>query len=142
MGARLQGVTDGHQAKREAGRARTAKNPAKARALLEPTDDLPAEPTARRYVVNDATVEALGELLETNTFGMLVYRDELHGLLCSMDRQGQEGARGFYLTAYDGNQGYTVDRILRGKGRHIPGYAWQCLAAFSRAKCKAMSGKP
>lgn len=95
-----------------------AKDPAKARALLTPAD-LPEEPTARRYVVNDATVEKLGEILESNPWGTLSYRDEIHGLLCSMDRQGQEGARAFYLQAYDGNQGYTVDRIGRGT-RHIP----------------------
>lgn len=95
-----------------------AKDPSKARALLTPAD-LPEEPTARRYVVNDATVEKLGEILESNPWGTLSYRDEIHGLLCSMDRQGQEGARAFYLQAYDGNQGYTVDRIGRGT-RHIP----------------------
>jgi len=95
-----------------------AKDPAKARALLQP-QDTPAEPKARRYVVNDATVEKLGELLSVNPWGLLVYRDELHGLLCSMDRQGQEGARGFYLTGYDGNQGHAVDRIGRGES-YIP----------------------
>ena len=31
-----------------------------------------------------------------------------------MDKQGQEGARAFYLQAYDGNQSYTFDRIGRG----------------------------
>ena len=62
-------------------------------------------------MVNDATVEKLGELLEVNPWGTLSYRDEIHGLLCSMDKQGQEGARGFYLTGYDGNQGHAVDRI-------------------------------
>lgn len=90
-----------------------AKDPAQARRLLEPVD-IPAEPMARRYVVNDATVEKLGEILEANTWGTLSYRDEIHGLLKGMDRQGQEGARAFYLQAYDGNQGYTVDRIARG----------------------------
>lgn len=69
----------------------------------------------RRYVVNDATVEKLAELLTVNQWGTLVYRDEIHGLLCSMDKQGQEGARGFYLTGYDGNQGHAVDRIGRGE---------------------------
>ena len=90
-----------------------AKDPTKARALLAPTDQ-PSEPTMRRYVVNDSTVEALADLLVENPWGLLVYRDELHGLLCSMDKQGQEGARGFYLTGYDGNQGHAVDRIGRG----------------------------
>ncbi|WP_082606788.1 DUF3987 domain-containing protein [Acidovorax sp. Root275] len=92
-----------------------AKDPARARALLQPVDNLTAEPTMRRYVVNDATVEKLAELLTVNPWGTLVYRDEIHGLLCSMDKQGQEGARGFYLTGYDGNQGHAVDRIGRGE---------------------------
>jgi putative DNA primase/helicase len=98
---------------KEAAKA-VAKDKAKARALLQPADGQ-AEPTMRRYVVNDATVEKLGELLTANPWGTLVYRDEIHGLLCSMDRQGQEGARGFYLTGYDGNQGHAVDRIGRGE---------------------------
>ncbi|MCM2346111.1 MAG: DUF3987 domain-containing protein [Acidovorax soli] len=95
--------------------AQATKDPAKARALLQPADNLAAEPTMRRYVVNDATVEKLADLLVTNEWGTLVYRDEIHGLLCSMDKQGQEGARGFYLTGYDGNQGHAVDRIGRGE---------------------------
>lgn len=95
-----------------------AKDPAKARALLQPVETAP-EPVARRYVVNDATVEKLADLLAQNTWGTLGYRDELHGLLTGMDKPGQEGSRAFYLQAYDGNQGYTVDRISRGT-QHIP----------------------
>lgn len=95
-----------------------AKDPATARALLEPTD-LPAEPIARRYVINDATVEKLGELMQQNPGGILSYRDELYGLLTGLDKHGQEGSRAFYLQAYDGNQGYTFDRIGRGTV-HVP----------------------
>ena len=91
---------------------------AAARAMLEPTDN-PAEPMARRFIVNDATVEKLGELLQQNQWGTLSYRDELYGLLTALDKQGQEGSRAFYLTSYDGNQGYTFDRIIRGTV-HIP----------------------
>ena len=36
-----------------------------------------------------------------------------------MDKPGQEGSRAFYLQSYDGNQGYTFDRIGRGT-IHIP----------------------
>lgn len=90
-----------------------AKEPDKARALLQPVDQ-PTEPLARRFVIHDATVEALADLLTENPWGLLTYRDELHGLLCSMDRQGQESARSFYLTSYDGNQGYAIRRISRG----------------------------
>jgi putative DNA primase/helicase len=95
-----------------------SKDPAGARELLQPVDT-PAEPLARRLIVNDATVEKLGELMEQNPWGTLSYRDELYGLLTSLDKQGQEGSRAFYLTSYDGNQGYTFDRIARGTV-HIP----------------------
>ena len=95
-----------------------AGNPAKARQLLNPTA-LPEEPRARRFIVNDATVEKLGELMQRNPWGTLSYRDELYGLLTSLDKQGQEGSRAFYLQSYDGNQGYTFDRIGRGTV-HIP----------------------
>jgi putative DNA primase/helicase len=95
-----------------------SKDPAAARALLEPMDPT-AEPLARRYIVNDATVEKLGELLTANPWGTLGYRDEIYGLLTGMDKQGQEGSRAFYLQSYDGNQGYTFDRIGRGTV-HIP----------------------
>ena len=93
-------------------------DPAAARKLMA-ASDTQEEPIVRRYIVNDATVEKLGELLQQNNWGTLSYRDELYGLLTSLDKQGQEGSRGFYLQAYDGNQGYTFDRILRGTV-HIP----------------------
>jgi len=95
-----------------------SKDPAKARALLAPAG-MPAEPIARRFVVNDATVEKLGEILGQNPWGTLSYRDELYGLLTGLDKQGQEGSRAFYLQSYDGNQGYTFDRIGRGTV-HVP----------------------
>jgi putative DNA primase/helicase len=111
------------------------KNPEKARMLLEPVD-APVEPQARRYVVNDATVEKLGEILETNTWGILSYRDEIHGLLKGMDRQGQEGSRAFYLQAYDGNQAYTVDRIGRGT-HYIPRVCLAMLGSIQPGKVQS-----
>ena len=112
-----------------------AKDPNKARALLQPVDT-PAEPLARRYVVNDATVEKLGEILEANPWGTLSYRDEIHGLLCSMDRQGQEGARAFYLQAFDGNQGYVFDRIIRGT-HYIPRVCLALLGGIQPGKVQS-----
>lgn len=95
-----------------------SNNPDKARDLLM-ASQLPEKPHMRRYVVIDSTVEALQDTLIAHPWGLLVYRDELHGLLASMDKQGHEQARGFYLQGYDGNQGYTVDRIIRGKNHHV-----------------------
>jgi putative DNA primase/helicase len=73
-----------------------------------------AQPKRRRYKTQDSTVEKLGELLRDNPRGMLVYRDELIGFLKSLDQEGREGSRAFYLEAWNGNGGFTFDRIGRG----------------------------
>jgi putative DNA primase/helicase len=76
--------------------------------------DEPKKPTPRRYIVNDSTVEKLGELLNLNPGGLAVFRDELVGLLRQLDKEGQKGARAFYLEAWDGLGTFTYDRIGRG----------------------------
>ena len=76
--------------------------------------DAPRSPVRRRYLVNDSTVEKLGELLNENANGVLCFRDELIGLLKSLEKDGQEGARAFYLEAWNGAGRYTYDRIGRG----------------------------
>jgi putative DNA primase/helicase len=68
-------------------------------------------PPGRRYIVNDATVEKLGELLAQNPNGLLQFRDELAGFFRSLDKQGHESDRGFYLEAWNGFGCYTYDRI-------------------------------
>jgi putative DNA primase/helicase len=78
------------------------------------TVDEPKEPAPKRYVVNDSTVEKLGEVLNQNPCGLTVFRDELVGLLRQLDKEGQEGARAFYLEAWDGLGKFTYDRIGRG----------------------------
>lgn len=121
--------------KRSEAKKLAAKDPTAAREMLRPAE-MPPEPVARRYLVNDATVEKLGELLTGNPWGLLVYRDELHGLLCSMDRQGQEGARAFYLSGYDGNQGHAVDRIGRGEV-YIPRVCLSMLGGIQPGKVQS-----
>ena len=71
-------------------------------------------PTLRRYIINDATVEKLGELLAENPDGLLLYRDELMGFLKGLEKQGHEGDRAFYLEAWNGTGSYSYDRIGRG----------------------------
>ncbi|WP_417345853.1 YfjI family protein [Ferrimonas sp.] len=73
-----------------------------------------AVPKPRRYLVNDATVEKLGELMNENPNGLLLERDELTGWLVSMEREDRQGDRAFYLEAYNGNSSFTYDRIGRG----------------------------
>jgi putative DNA primase/helicase len=75
------------------------------------TDDAPVW---RRHMVNDTTVEKLGELLRDNPNGLLLFRDELTGFFKTMDRQGHESDRAFYLEGWNGTGSYTYDRIGRG----------------------------
>jgi len=102
-------------------------------ALSGGVTDVPDEPLARRFLVYDSTVEKFGEILEKNEWGLLGFRDELHSLLISLERQGQEGARGFYLTGYDGNSSYTVDRIMRGT-HFIPRVCFAMLGGIQPGK--------
>jgi hypothetical protein len=89
----------------------------------KPTDDIraafealeePEPPAERRYLVNDATVEKLGELLKVNRNGLLIFRDELSGWLSVLDREGHENDRAFFCEAWNGTGSYTYDRIERG----------------------------
>jgi hypothetical protein len=77
--------------------------------------DEPAEPKAKRYIVNDTSYEALGEILADNPNGVLAFRDELVSLLKALDREENAAARGFFLTAWNGTSGYSFDRIARGR---------------------------
>ena len=78
---------------------------------LEP----PESPVLKRYLINDATAEALLDICIDNPQGVCAYRDELVSMLKSLEREGQESARGFYLTGWGGNSSYTADRIGRGR---------------------------
>jgi hypothetical protein len=83
--------------------------------LIARLRDLRADPPSeRRYIVNDSTVEKLGEILNQNPHGVLLFRDELAGFLATMERSGHENDRAFYLEAWNGTGGYTYDRIARG----------------------------
>jgi hypothetical protein len=71
------------------------------------------EPCVPRLVVQDVTVEKLGEILGGQPAGCLMFRDELAGFLQGMNRYNNGGGdRGFYLEAYNGAR-YTFDRLCR-----------------------------
>jgi hypothetical protein len=106
------------EARKKAMRERLKGNPGADTSDLAMDDT--EEPTLRRYVANDTSYQSLGELLRQNPNGMLVYRDEMLSLLRSLDREDNVEARGFYLTAWNGTDGYTFDRIGRGFDLHIP----------------------
>jgi len=83
--------------------------------ILTMLDDCRSDaPVRERFITNDATVEKLGEILRDNLAGVMVFRDELMGLLYSLEKDNQQGARAFYLEAWDGTGRFTYDRIGRG----------------------------
>jgi Protein of unknown function (DUF3987) len=100
-------------------------------AVFDFSDPEPAAPTERRYYVNDATYEKLGEILANNPNGVLAYRDEMVSLLKTLDAEEYAAARGFFLTAWGGLSRYTFDRIGRGK-IIIEGLASVCWARPNR----------
>lgn len=83
------------------------------RSQLDELNEMVA-PTERRYIINDSTVEKVGELLNQNPRGLLQFRDELVGWLRTLDREGHEGDRAFYLEAWNGQGSFVYDRIGRG----------------------------
>jgi putative DNA primase/helicase len=80
-------------------------------------DEAREQPVCRRYEVNDATIEKLGELLAENPTGIVLVRDELSGLLRVLDHEDRAGDRAKYLEMWDGKGELTYDRIGRGTVR-------------------------
>jgi hypothetical protein len=88
--------------------------------------DEEAAPVCKRYLVNDFTVEKLGELLAENPNGLTIFRDELAGLLNMMERDGHQNDRTYLLEGWDGNKDTSSDRIARGSS-FVPAV---CLSLF------------
>jgi hypothetical protein len=88
--------------------------------------EAPKEPHERRFKSNDSTVEKLGDLLVQNPQGLLVFRDELIGLLASWEKEGREGDKAFYLEGWNGTSSFNIDRIARGS-LHIKNL---CISVF------------
>jgi putative DNA primase/helicase len=84
------------------------------KATPERPEGEPEAPRARRLIVNDATFESLHEIMNANPAGVLVIRDELTGWWAGLERQGREQERAFFLQAWNGDTGFSVDRIQRG----------------------------
>ncbi len=74
------------------------------------------QPTLTRYVTQNATIEAVSELLKDNDHGIGFVHDELSALIAAMEgpyRERGASSRGDWLALYDGGV-HSVDRIQRG----------------------------
>lgn len=102
--------------KEAAGSKKKAENPDAMAAAIRDLKTLipPAEPHARRFRTNDATVQKIGDILAHSPEGILVFRDELVGLLASWEHEGHEADRAFYLEGWNGLGSFAIDRIGRG----------------------------
>lgn len=71
-------------------------------------------PQEVRVLVHDVTYQRLPKVMSHSSNGVLAVADELAGMIASWGSQGQEAARGFVLTAWNGNDPYVVDRVECG----------------------------
>jgi putative DNA primase/helicase len=114
---------------------------------IRPTE--PTKPIHRVLTYNNATPEALIELLKNNPGGALFYRDELLGWMAEFEREGRQGERALYLTAHDGGDApYSMHRIERGDSYGdsltvsiLGGFQPETLSAYLPQAAKNMATK-
>jgi putative DNA primase/helicase len=92
-------------------------------------------PVEKRLLLMDATFERLHEILSENPAGVIVVRDELTGWLADLEKPGRESERAFYLQAWNGDSGFTVDRIGRGSV-HVPSVCVSLLGNIQPARLR------
>jgi putative DNA primase/helicase len=120
-------------AEKNARKALNEGNESQAMQYIVSTINGPISPHQARYIVNDATVEKLGELLNQNPNGLLLERDELYGWLHTLDREDRSNDRTFFLEASSGDGAYTYDRIGRGT-LHIPALCLSIVGGIQPAR--------
>ena len=85
---------------------------------FEPPQEKPVEPIAEQFLIDDATTEAVAEILEQNPYGVFLSQDELSGFFNGFDTY-RGGAKGkdlsFWLSAFKG----VPIRQNRKSGRKI-----------------------
>jgi putative DNA primase/helicase len=106
-----------HEIRKSAWKARATQSAKKGGSFDRFEEEQPERPPQERFIINDATIEKLHAILEENPQGILYLRDELVGWLATLDSEGRERERPFFLEAWNGDSGYTIDRIGRGSVR-------------------------
>lgn len=72
------------------------------------------EPVRRLFKTNETSVQSMTVLQKENPRGILVFRDELVGLLTRWDREDMQDERAYFLEGWNGNGSYTDKKIGRG----------------------------
>jgi phage/plasmid primase-like uncharacterized protein len=90
----------------------------------ESMPERPIQPKRRQAYVDDATVEALGEVLSENPRGIMWRKDELAGLIADLDKYSSGnsggGTRSRLLSSYDGQEWKTSRTSDPRRNLYIP----------------------
>jgi 5S rRNA maturation endonuclease (ribonuclease M5) len=81
---------------------------------VELTQNATPEPTRRLFKTNETSIQSMTVLQNQNPRGILVFRDELMGLLVKWDREDGADERAYFLEGWNGNGSYTDCKIGRG----------------------------
>ncbi|NOT10989.1 MAG: DUF3987 domain-containing protein [Methylococcaceae bacterium] len=81
---------------------------------LELTQNAEHEATRRLFKTNESSIQSMTVLQTQNPRGILVFRDELTGLLVKWDREDGQDERAYFLEGWNGNGSYTDCKIGRG----------------------------
>lgn len=81
---------------------------------VELTQSATPEPVRRLFKTNETSIQSMTVLQNQNSRGILVFRDELTGLLVKWDREDGADERAYFLEGWNGNGSYTDCKIGRG----------------------------
>ncbi|MDD5463171.1 MAG: YfjI family protein [Methylococcales bacterium] len=81
---------------------------------MELAENAEPEPTRRLFKTNETSVQSMTLLQNENERGILVFRDELTGLLVKWDREDGADERAYFLEGWNGDGSYTDYKIGRG----------------------------
>lgn len=81
---------------------------------LELKADETPKPARRLFKTNETSIQSMTKLQSENPRGLLVFRDELIGLLAKWDREDGADERAYFLEGWNGNGSYTDFKIGRG----------------------------
>jgi hypothetical protein len=99
-------------------------------------------PTQPRRVVEDATIEALQEVLKDSPHGVISMQDELSGWFGAMDKyspgKGAAADRAFWLKSFNGGS-YSINRIARGAA-FIPNLSIGLLGGIQPEPLRKLAG--
>ncbi len=81
---------------------------------LELTQNAEPEPARRLFKTNETSIQSMTLLQNQNPRGLLLFRDELTGLLARWDTENGADERAYFLEGWNGSGSYTDVKIGRG----------------------------